>query len=281
MLTVIGDAPTSSAAEAVQFERVIAILQNCQDRIGPWGYLILDHGFAHARGDIIDVDHDWNGQIDILLIAPHRIAIYELKGFTVTIIYGTTGSGQWKIRRAAAGEEEASRSFFLQASEQRAFVLRDFLHKFHERHPEYAHNHWVVDARVVFKDGSDLSGFFYGVPLTEMPETLEHDVLPLVSTEEDKAFVRSAFSARERGTNKLQRAVWGSDLRNLRRIYQENGIRPRTSKWFRVITEEQIPADLADIGSDRMLIDRECANLMIEELRSTAWVYNPTGSGPP
>ncbi len=276
MLTIKGDVPTAHDAESVQFARVIASLTQHANRVGEWGYLLLDHGFSHKRGDVIDADQDWNGQIDILLLAPHKIVIYELKGFTAAIKHVTSGPGRWTIQRAASGEEEQVRSYFLQASKQRAFLLRDFLRSFERSHPQYADNHWMVDARVVFKEGSDLSGFFYSVPNTETEEKLETDVISNLNDEGSKAFVRSAYSDREPGTNKLQRIrPTQLELDRMQRIYAENGIMPRTSKWFKVITEEQIPGDLEEVGSDRFTLDPEGAGLLMDDLASTAWVYDP------
>lgn len=292
MLNVIGEVPTESDAEAAQFTRILNIFEEAQEQIGPWSYLVLDHGFTHRRGQLIDVDSDWNGQIDILLLAPQKIAIYELKGFTASIISGTTGPESWKIRRLALGVEESVASYFIQASKQRAFILRDFFPRFGERHPEYAHNHWVVDSRLVFKAGADLSGFAHSIPMTETTEKLESDVLPFIASDDDKEFVRYAFSGTEFQTNKLHRGgLTGPEQKRLQRIYSENLITPRTAKWFKVITEEQVRNDLSGLGSDRFSLEPQSAEIMIEDLLAEAWQYtddqplrrhlpHPVGEGP-
>ncbi len=273
-MEVVGSIPTTHGAEEAQFERVLDILRSAEELFGSWSYLIFNHGFSHERGEVMERDQDWNGEIDILLISPNKIVIYELKGFTATVVQGSTDSNPWRIKRLASGIEETVGSYFIQASKQRAFVVQDFFRRFDRRHPEYAHNHWIVDSRLVFRTGSDLSGFAYSVPRTESPETLQTDILPLVANDDDRLFVADAFSGEEYGTGKLGRiGMTEAEEQRLRTIYKKNGITPRTARWFGVITEDQIPSDLPDTGSDRFLLDQKAASGIIDDLLAEAWTY--------
>ena len=216
----------------------------------------------------MDGDSGWNGQMDILLLSEHKIVVYELKGFTAKIIYAKTDNSPWVLQRAAATEPDEVRSFFQQASKQRAFLQRDFLKRFDDIHPELVADHWLVDARVVLKAGSDLSGFFYKVPLTENLADLEEKVLPKVVRQEDKEFVRRAFSGIEPGTGKLQRIELApNEYERLNALYRDNDITPRTQKWFRLVTEDQLLEDLRQAGSDRFTLSMEMAYQMIGELK--------------
>ncbi len=267
--SIYGQPPTESSAEAAQFDRVLRALSRARDVIGPWCTLLLNHRFTHIAGSLIDGDVDWNGQMDILLFSEHKIVVYELKGFTAKIIYAKTDNSPWVVHRAASNEPEEVKSFFQQASKQRAFLQRDFLHRFDGLHPEMAENHWLVDARVVLKAGSDLSGFFYKVPLTETLDDLEQKVLSKFAHPADKAFVRNAFSGVEAETGKLQRIKLShEDYDHLKALYRDNGIIPRTQKWFRLVAEDQLHSDLLQLGSLRFTLSKDIAREMVEGLLS-------------
>jgi hypothetical protein len=268
--SVLGTVPATNGAERAQFQRVIRILSKARNRIGPWCVAVVNHDFVHSAGPLIDGDSDWNGQIDLLLLAEHKIAIYELKGFTARIIYGKTDNSPWVIEKAASNSTEKVRSYFQQASKQRAFLQRDFLPKFDARHPELVgQNHWLVDARVVLKSGSDISGFFFKVPLTETENELEQNVLSRLELAGDREFVRRAFSGVEVETGKLHRIKLPlEDYERLKKIYREHDLRPRTQKWFGIVTEDLIAEDLNQIGSDRFTLTGSTASTMIEELLS-------------
>ncbi len=265
--TILGSIPTIHHAEAAQFDRVLKAFSDSADQIGPWCTVVLNYRFVHAAGQLIDGDTDWKGEMDLLLFSEHKMVVYELKGFRAQVIYGRTDGIPWTIRRAASTKRELVKSFFLQASKERAFLQRDFLPAFDQRHPELAGNHWLVDARVVLKAGSDLSGFFYKLPLTETPEDLETNVLSKLPREEDRAFVEHAFSGREEMTGKLQRIKLSpQDYGRLNSLYRQNGIVPRTQKWFRILTEDMLLQDQPRLGSDRFTLSRQTADEIIIEL---------------
>ena len=77
---VLGQVPTHSEAELAQFQRVLPILREASRNAREWAVMCVGVPYAHTAGNRIEHDIDWNGEIDILLLGPRRIVIYELKG---------------------------------------------------------------------------------------------------------------------------------------------------------------------------------------------------------
>ena len=200
---IIGDIPIQDPAETSQFERVLALLREAAGRIGPWCIVVLDVLYYHNRGKVIDDDNDWNSQIDILVFSENRIIAYELKGFTAKIIYGKTDNQDWIIKRRNSTKTNKVPSFFKQASKHHAFLVRDFLPEYRDNHPQLSENHWIVDARVVLKPESDLSGFSYGIPSTIFKDKFESDVIIRIQSVSGREFIRKFYSGIEEETGKL------------------------------------------------------------------------------
>lgn len=119
---------------------------------------------------------------------------------------------------------------------------------------------FIVDSRVVLHDGSSLDGFFYRIPMKENSVEFEKDVLSLVADEVDREFVRFALSGQPLQECKLRRRILTEqEYDRLKAIYSRYSIQPRTAKWFRVITESGIPADLETTGSEEMTFTEPCA----------------------
>ena len=267
---IIGSVPRTSEAEAAQFGRIIPILRDAALSQDEWGILVLSVPYRHTPGSLIENDQTWAGEIDVLLLATNRIVVYELKGYTVELRYAPTNSRDWKIKRANGSRSMHVRSTFLQASKQRAYLLRDFLEDFRERHGLGAEPHFVVDARVVYKAGSDLSGFFYAIPRTEDPDMFDEKVTSKIVDDEDRQFVRWCYAWKEQGKGKhMLRRLLRVDFERLKMIYAANGIQGRTADWFSPLTESQIPQDYATTGSDRFELTRELAEEMAHDLLSS------------
>ena len=259
-LSVVGLIPHQHPAESSQFERVLRILKEAKAQIGEWVVIVLDVPCHHEAGELIDIDTAWDTQIDILVMAEHRIITYELKGFTAQIIYGKTDDRPWKIKRWNSDTPDQVRSYFQQASKHHAFLVRDFLAKYREADSRIEENHWIVDSRVVLKSESDLSGFFYRIPRTISQESFETEVIALISDPDDVALLRNLYSGREEGTNKLRSVrVSEDEYRRAVDVCRENGIMPRTAKWFRLLKEDQLRSDISRTGSNRFTLLRDSA----------------------
>jgi hypothetical protein len=263
---IIGDIPSQHPAESSQFERVLDLLRSASDQMGPWSIAVLDIPYYHKRGKKIDYDRDWNSQIDILLLSEHRIIAYELKGFTAKIIKGTTDKTKWKIKRWNSSKSNKVLSFFDQASKHHAYLVSDFFPKYRDNNIHLSKNHWIVDARVVLKPESDLSGFFYKYPQTIYKESLRTDVLDNISSTSEFDFIIDLYSGYEQRTGKLSaKKVSTKDYQRANEIFRDNCIPIRTEKWFRLLTENQIQPDISQTGSNRFYLDWESAmNIAIQ-----------------
>jgi hypothetical protein len=264
---IVGSIPTASPAEHAQFERVISALKKVVSTHEPWAVVALDADYQHSAGDRMDADHDWCGQLDMVLFCRQRIIIYELKGYTVEIRYGTTTNQKWKIKRRASDHPVLVPSLFQQASEQRAFLLQEYLERFRLAPLFNMSTHFVVDARIVFKGESDLSGFFYAIPRTEDHEIFQCEVLDRISDDDDRRFTDDFFSGIEYCTGKRFRPNRPRhEYERLKSIYAKYDIRPRTTKWFRTITENMIADDFPETGSDRFELSYDIALKMARQL---------------
>lgn len=257
---VIGTMPHQHPAETTQFERVLKILGSTWNYYSSWAIAVIDIPFAHEKGNRIDGDYNWNGQIDILLLMENKIVTYELKGFTAKLLHGTTDDRDWEIETVKNGRKIVS-SFFQQASRGRAFLLQDHILKFMETKEHYKDCHWVVDARVVMKPNSDFSGFFYRIPRTIKIEELEKMIETL--SPENKGILKNYYSGIEYGTGKARSIkVSPSEYRHIYQICFENNILQRTMKWFSLIREDEIAPDLGNCGSSRFhLLEKDAVDL--------------------
>ena len=160
-------------------------------------------------------------------------------------------------------------SVFLQAAKQRAYVLQELFERVRSRHVVATDAHFVVDSRLVYKPGSDLSGFFYAIPRTEAAEAFEESVLYLIENPDDQDFVRWCYGWREPRTGKLMlRRLTRTQNERLKAIYKAGKIVPRTARWFRVLTEDQILDDFEQTGSDRFALSYDMAIEIARELTS-------------
>ncbi len=260
-----GIIPKNHPAEIAQFERVIGILKSNAHIIGPWVVCVLDIPIIHKAGNRIDSDTDWRGQIDMLIISRNKIVLYELKGFTAQILYGKTDNREWKIRRWRSRRPELVPSFFQQASKNRAYILQDFLENYRNTHDRLENQHFVVDARVVLKEESNLNGFFYRIPRTIEEEVFYNEILPRIYDTEDRNLMQKLYSGIEVETGKLHTVKLDKEeYKQSQDIFRKYNIPIRTDKWFRLLTEKDIVLDLYGTGSDRFIIEQEKAFDMAE-----------------
>ncbi len=266
-IKVFGKCPTANPAEHDQFIRVTNIIAEASDSHCDWAVMLRDFNYCHTAGDRIEFDKDWNGQFDILVLTEHKIIIYELKAFTASILYGTTGPADWRIQRLNAKHPNTVSSYFIQVSKQRAYLLQDYLQSLCSLGMLGTEEHFVVDARLVFRSGSDLSGFFHRIPMTANEETFESNILSLINSKDDRQFVRDVFSERECGTGKLKRRkIPKQDYERLKTIFASYEIHGRTTKWFKVLTEERITEDFGTCGSDGFSVREEDAIQIAEDI---------------
>jgi hypothetical protein len=254
-IRILGSCPEANPAERGQIIRVTNEIAIAAAKEDDWAIIVRDVDYSHHAGKRIEFDRDWNGQFDILVFTQSKIVIYELKAFTVNIIYGNTGPQNWYIRRLNASGPNRVPSYFLQVSKQRAYLLRDYLESLRLSNTFTDEQHFVVDARLVFKSGSNLSGFFHSPTRTIHDESFELDFLNNITAVSDKEFMENAYSHREKETGKrLLRRLPKEDYARLNDIYLTYGFVDRTTKWFKMLTEEMIIKDYGTCGSDRFSI---------------------------
>jgi hypothetical protein len=243
-----GTIPTEHPGESAQFHRILSALSQNASLLGHWACALLNFDYSHLAGTRIDNDVDWNGQFDIVLLSQNRIIIYELKAMRVRILQGRSDASRWHMEYVEGGRF-TERSYFDQASKQRAFFLREYLSDFVKRHNVPEPNHYVVDSRLIFFPGSDVSGFHHKVQSTTTPEALASEILPRITDPSEAAFVRDAFVVPIAHSGELKRRrMTPGDQQRLEDIWSRYNIRHKTAKWFSIITEDQIPADLAQPG---------------------------------
>jgi len=261
-ITCFGALPEQHAAETEQFARVTSELVSALCGVEPWAIILQDFRFSHVASGTIAGDADWNGQVDIMLVTEHRIVVYELKSFRVQVRYGTTTEKKWKVKRAVSDSCDYVRSYFLQASRQRTHMIRH-LEASVRCAPCMPNTHYVVDGRVVFPDGSEFGGFFYHIPSDMQKTELDDSVLPHIGPENDRDFVRYAFSGRSDCSEAVRRIKLPRiEYDRLKGIFTDNDIHVRTEKWFRLLCESEIASDLATNGSDDMMLSEDCAILI-------------------
>ena len=262
---IFGIIPKQHPAESSQFERILKILKDSYIKYGDWAYIILDIPYDHEKSNVLDVDYNWNGQIDILLLMNKKIVVYELKGFTAKILKGKSDNDNWEIITRVNGRLTV-KSYFNQASRSRAFILSDYLLGLKNRINGLDDNHWVVDARVVLKNNSDTSGFIYRIPRTIYSKDLD-DILENIESSSDRELLAKYYSGIEPGTGKLHSIIVSKN-----EFYKVNIILSkfknivRTDKWFKLISENSIGEDLSECGSDRFVLDQKTAELIASEL---------------
>ena len=104
--------------------------------------------------------------------------------------------------------------------------------------------------------------------MTERADEFESEVLAEIHVADDREFVRNVYSGREYATGNLRRRKLSqADYERLKEIYVRYGLKPRTSKWFRVISEDIIASDLPETGSDRLHLSREAGARIVEMMR--------------
>ena len=262
-LNVYGELPSHDEAEREQVKRVLHLLNKQYNLIGPWNVIFVNKNYKHQKGSIIEKDKDWCGQYDLIVLSEHKIIIYELKGFQTHLIEATTSQKKWVMKNSNQDRIVKRNSYFTQASKQRIAFLKDVL----ESLTEQGMNHWDVDSRVIFKDGSHLVNFWYFPTATIDEESFQTEYLSNISNEKDSRLLQEYFSKEEKGTGKkMLRPLRSNEVSDLRRIFRENQLNIRTTKWFKVLTERQIVEDLKTTKSSRFLLNYETAEEIMKRL---------------
>jgi hypothetical protein len=266
-MTVLGNIPTDFDNEQAQFQRVLDILQSQLQSHEPC-VLVLNVDYVHKAGKRISNDKDWKGQIDILLLRKNRIVIYELKSKRVRLLWGRSDQNPWKLQYMESGQIKTERSYFDQVSKQRQDLLRHFLNDFKERHGFSEDFRFVVDARLVFLPESDLSGFYYKIDKTQKKLEFQEEILAKIEDDNDLAFVRNSFEQAPWAEEelRLKRHLNREHLRSLELVYEKWQLPKKTEKWFSVITEEDLPADLSASGYDSFDLSPDEMHLIGKEL---------------
>jgi hypothetical protein len=228
--------------------------------------VMLDVDYIHKAGRRIENDTDWTGQIDLLLVRKDRIVIYELKSKRCKIVRGRTDNQPWTIDYLPSGPKRQERSFFDQVSKQRADFIQRFLNEFKRSRQNLSGLKFIVDARVVFESGSDISGFYYKIDSTTKADEFQEKVLARIGDDEERAFVYNAYARSTNPSNLKLRSLEAADLKRLHAIYRKWDVRTKTEKWFKVITEDELIADVASAGYETFSLRDEDMHAMAREL---------------
>jgi hypothetical protein len=227
---------------------------------------MLDVDYVHKAGRRIENDTDWSGQIDLLLVRKNRIVIYELKSKRCKIVRGRTDNQPWVIEYLPSGPKLKERSYFDQVSKQRADFIQHFLNDFKRKRPTLDGTKFVVDARVVFKSGSDISGFYHKIDNTTKADEFQQEVLARILDDEERDFVYNAYTPAAKPSQLKLGTLDSSELRRLHAIYRKWNVRTKTEKWFKVLTEDGIEADLGNGGYHTFSLSGEDVDAMAQEL---------------
>ena len=265
-MKLYGRIPNAHRDETEQFHRVLKLIEANSTPETPTA-VMLDVDYIHRAGRRIENDTDWTGQIDLLLVRENRIVIYELKSKRCKIVRGRTDNQPWTIEYLPSGPKRKERSYFDQVSKQRADFIQHFLNDFKRKRPSLKGTKFVVDARVVFESGSDLSGFYHKIDNTTKADEFQPKVLALIEDDEERAFVYNVYARATNPSNLKLRALETADLRRLHAIYRKWNLRTKTEKWFKVLTEDEFAADVAREGYETFSLGVKDIDAMARELR--------------
>jgi hypothetical protein len=254
-MKIFGNTSTISA-ESKQVMRLLRNLKEIENRIEDEFIILINFKYEHQKGDVIEDDKDFDGEIDMAVFARHMVVIYELKAKKVLIRSGTTDNRFWEYQYLDETRRIKRFPFFAQASKQRAYLLREYLNDWKLRFQIPQPNHFSIDSRIVFLPGSDFSRFFYKAPAEYSAEAFETDFLALVDDREDRDFLNHAYSGINEFSGRKKRIKLSStEYTKLYKIIREYGIVLKTENWFNVITEDQIMNDFVSIKMKPELLD--------------------------
>ena len=238
-------------------DRVLAALRGSVRRNLEFGVAVIHQNYHQpATGK----DKGWKGELDILLLCSDRIFVYELKSGHTKILLGRTDERSWVVARA--GSARRQKSWFIQASRQRFFILQRYLESQRTRLGFCREDHFVVDSRIVCEDGSDLSGFYHKVPITLTPEMLD-EILPHLS-EDDQELILDTYAKPLYDTNELGivRKLSAVQLEKIETAFRRADCPLKTERWFGLLTESQLQHDLLTTQTDRFHLSFEQARAL-------------------
>ena len=259
---IIGSIPTNGGGERRQFDRVLSALRDCVRRNLEFGVAVIHQNYHQpAKGK----DKGWKGELDILLLCSDRIFVYDLKSGYTKILLRRTDERKWVVERA--GNAHPQKSWFIQASRQRYFILRRYLESQRTRLGFRKEDHFVVDSRIVCEDGSDFSGFYHKVPNTLTPEMLD-EILPHLS-EDDQELILDTYAKPLYDTNELGivRKLSAVQLEKIETAFRRADCPLKTERWFRILTESQLEDDLLRTQTERFRLSFEQARALAATLQ--------------
>lgn len=222
---------------------MVEIVRACSNEVLEWAFVVLNTPYSQQPTRYQKRKQEWNGELDMVLIAPNRLFIYELKSGHISILLGRSDERPWKVERS--GNVRWEKSWFNQTGKARYFFLQTFLNECKAKLEVPPPNHFVVDARVVCPNGSDLSKFYYKVPTTVSADEIVEvcDNLP----EDEADFVMSCYPMVVEETGELRRTkVNREKLSRLSHAWEKAGVTPRVAKWFKPLVESDVAKDLKE-----------------------------------
>lgn len=264
-MEVYGSIPVQDFRERDQFVRMLRLIDKGIDSLGGWAVVLLNFDYRHLAGNLIENDRSWNGQFDMVVLCEHRILLYELKAMRVRLVNATTDECGWQME-SLNGRKLHPGSLFDQISKQRTHFLQTYMNGFKQRHEIPEPNHYVVDARLVFRSGSDLSRFDYKPPVDYRKDLFEQEVLNPVLDDEARAFVRGCFVPDPPRNEWLrQNALSRNERQRLNQFWKQWNLPVKVAKWLKVITEDEVASDLQEPSYEEFGLTKEQAGLIADE----------------
>jgi hypothetical protein len=267
-----GEIPNKGRSEYQQFIRVESIIRSELEKTGQWAFICRSVPYQHRQKGCIGNDQDWNGEIDLLIITEDRIIIYELKSTKMRLIHGRPDRHDWKWENGQH-EEIKAKSDYMQLNLQRVALLKDKLETLRAELGISADMHFRIDARLVYRDETDISGYKPKFPRDFHRDEFESAIINSIADTNDKASVRKAYiieTTNYKGDSllELRPGLSHQEKRNLYRIFAQNDMLDyRKRKWFRIIHEHDLLEDIGHPGYQDFQITREQAASITE------WLY--------
>jgi hypothetical protein len=188
------------------------------------------------------------------------------------LIHGRPDRHDWKWENNQR-EIIKAKSDYMQINLQRVALLKDKLEIMRTELGISSDMHFRIDARLVYRDTTDISGYSPKFPRDFHRDEFESDIINSIADSDDEASVRNAYiieTTNYKGDSllELRPGLSHQEKRNLYRIFAQNDMLDyRKRKWFRIIHEHDLLEDLGHPGYQDFQITREQACTIAD------WLY--------
>ncbi len=237
--------------ENEQFEELLNILKEEYGRSNSdFCYLFINLPYKIQLKSRYDTEQILRGQIDLVVLKRHMVMIIEFKDKKGHVI-GKTNSDPWKIKYDGDADFAEEKSYFSQVSNQRTFLLQDYFSNFFSRRGIKEDSYINVDARLVFRSGSELEINFMPTRRVKL-DTFEQQLLAKVAEEEKEILLKSYVKIdRHREDHRngyfLRYELTTEQIDAVKAILDKIGYN-RAKKWFKAITMSDLLKEITTTG---------------------------------